>query len=45
MYERFHELLTANGVTVADLCKETGLKESSLSNWKKRNNGIPVYSI
>lgn len=45
MYERFQELLKINDCTVADLCHATGLKESSLSNWKKRNRGINAETL
>lgn len=45
MYERFAELLKISRVSVADLCRDTGLKESSLSNWKKRSNGINTNTL
>lgn len=38
MYERFLELLQKKGVTVADVCKATGINQSTLSNWKTRRN-------
>ena len=45
MYERFQELLRLNNTSVAALCRDTGLKESSLSNWKKRNKGISTDTL
>ena len=38
MYEIFLRLLAERGVTTADVCKATGISQSTLSNWKKRNN-------
>lgn len=38
MYEVFLRLLEEKGVTVADVCRGTGLNPSTLSNWKVRNN-------
>lgn len=40
MYEVFLSLLKRDGVTVADVSRATGIKESTLSNWKSRNNLI-----
>ena len=45
MYERFQELLRLKHSTVAQLCRDTGLNESSLSNWKKRNKGINTETL
>lgn len=45
MYKKFTELLNSSHSTVADLCRSTGLKESSLSNWKKRNKGINTDTL
>lgn len=36
MYEIFERLLASFGVSTADVCRATGLRESSISNWKKR---------
>ena len=38
MYEVFLKLLTDSGVSVSDVCKATGINQSTLSNWKARNN-------
>lgn len=40
MYSIFERLLRERGVTVADVCKATGIRQSTLSNWKKRNNKL-----
>lgn len=37
-YAKFTELLTKNGVTTAQVAKETGISESVFSNWKKRKD-------
>lgn len=34
MYEKFERLLKSKGVTVADVCRATGIRHSSLSDWK-----------
>ncbi len=38
MYEIFLKLLELHNVTTADVCKATGISQSVMSNWKKRNN-------
>lgn len=38
MYTIFERLLKERGLTVADVCKATGIAQSTMSNWKKRNN-------
>ena len=38
MYDIFVRLLAERGVTTADVCKATGIRQSTLSNWKKRKN-------
>lgn len=40
MYSVFLELLQQRGVTVADVCRETGINQSTLSNWKARGNKL-----
>ena len=35
MYEIFEELLRLKGVKTADVCRETGLKAPTFSDWKK----------
>ena len=40
MYEVFMRLLTASGMTTADVCRAIGCKESTFSNWKTRQNMI-----
>lgn len=36
MYEKFFELLKESGKTVAQVCRETGIPESTMSMWKSR---------
>ena len=38
MYSIFEELLKEQGITVADVSRGTGIRQSTLSNWKKRDN-------
>lgn len=38
MYEIYEKLLELKGVTTADVCKATGISQSTMSNWKKRRN-------
>ena len=40
MYSIFERLLNERGVTVADVCRATGIRQSTMSNWKKRNNNL-----
>lgn len=40
MYEVFEQLLAIKGVTVADVCRGTGISQSTFSNWKKRRNRL-----
>lgn len=35
MYERFDELRRMLGYTVAEVCRETGIAKSTMSDWKK----------
>lgn len=40
MYEVFEKLLALNDVNVSDVVKATGVKYSTISNWKKRRNRL-----
>ena len=40
MYEIFEMLLERDGVSVADVCKATGIGQSTISNWKKRGTRL-----
>lgn len=40
MYEIFEQLLQKFGVTTAEVCKATGIGQSTISNWKNRRNLI-----
>ena len=40
MYEIFEQLLQKFCVTTADVCKSTGIGQSTMSNWKNRRNLI-----
>lgn len=40
MYEVFEQLLQKFNVTTAEVCKSTGIGQSTMSNWKNRRNLI-----
>lgn len=40
MYDIYEKLLEIKGVTTADVCKATGISQSTMSNWKKRHNNL-----
>lgn len=40
MYEIFEQLLMSYGITAYRFCKETGISQSTISTWKKKNNLI-----
>lgn len=40
MYTIFERLLKERGLTVADVCRATGIRQSTMSNWKARNNQL-----
>jgi len=45
MYEIYEMLLAKSGETTADVCRATGIYQSTISNWKKRRNKInPKYA-
>ena len=45
MYSVFEDLLKYRHVTIADVCKATGIGYSTISNWKKRRNLLsPKYA-
>ena len=42
MYKIFQYLLDLNNVSVADVCRATGISQSTMSNWKSRDTCISV---
>ena len=42
MYEIYERLLKARGLTSADVSKATGIRQSTLSTWKKRNATLNI---
>ena len=38
MYDVYESLLKAYGITSADVCRATGIREQTISNWKRRRN-------
>lgn len=45
MYEIFEMLLKRNGVKVADVCRATGLKPPTFSDWKKGKSSPNVDKL
>ncbi len=47
MYEIFEQLLQSNGISAYKFCKETGVSQSTISTWKKKNSkcGMDLASI
>lgn len=40
MYEVFERLLQSYGISAYKFCKDTGISQSTISTWKKKNNLI-----
>lgn len=40
MYDIYERLLELKDVTTADVCKATGISQSTMSNWKRRQNNL-----
>ena len=40
MYEIFEHLLQSYGISAYKFCKDTGISQSTISTWKKKNNLI-----
>lgn len=38
MYEIFEQLLHSRGISAYKFCKETGVSQSTISTWKKKNS-------
>lgn len=45
MYERYAELLNVTGKTTAEVCRETGISETTISNWKTRGGRLSVDNL
>lgn len=45
MYEYFEQLLKERGLRTADVCKATGISQSTISNWKKRRNCLSPTNL
>lgn len=42
MYNNFYRLLQKHNVSVADVCRATGISQSTMSNWKSRDTAISI---
>lgn len=40
MYENFQKLLDKHGITVYKFCKDTGISESTIYTWKKKQSQV-----
>lgn len=40
MYEIFEQLLQSRGISAYKFCKDTGVSQSTISTWKKKNSRI-----
>ena len=45
LYKKFAELLKSSGKTTAEVCRETGISESTISNWKNRGGKLSVDNL
>lgn len=45
MYEKLKELLDERGITVAEMCRETGISQSTMSNLKERGGNLSVENL
>ena len=45
MYTKFAELLAKNGKNTAQVCKDTGIRESVISNWKTRGGKLSADNL
>ena len=44
-YAKFTELLTKNGMTTAQVAKETNISEPIFSNWKNRKGNLTIDNL
>lgn len=40
MYEIFEKLLIMHGISAYKFCKDTGIPQSTISTWKKKNHAV-----
>lgn len=45
MYEVFEKLCQMKGVKAADVCKETGISKSAISQWKSKGTNLRVDTL
>lgn len=41
LYEKVNALCKEKGVTIYQMCKEIGIGQNVVSNWKERKNTLP----
>ncbi len=44
MYEKFVRLLEEKNVTASEVSRATGIKQTTLSNWKKRKGNLNIQN-
>lgn len=45
MYERYLKLLEKTGKTTAEVCRETGIAPTTMSNWKARGGKLSADNL
>lgn len=45
MYQKYLQLLEKTGKTTYQVCKDTGIPESTISMWKNRGSGLSVKNL
>lgn len=45
MYEKLKKLLQERGETVADMCRATGVPETTMSNLKRRGGNLSALNL
>lgn len=45
LYSKYQALLEKSGKNTATVCKETGIAETTMSNWKNRGGGLSVENL
>ncbi len=45
MYQKYEELLKQTGKNTAQVCRETGIAETTMSNWKNRGGKLSVDNL
>ena len=44
-YQKYSDLLAERGINTATVCKETNILESTIANWKTRDNSCSIDTV